>query len=200
MNLNPPIKLTMSTNTDLMSASKDSTITSPSQEFLNILTRTSSILDLLYPSTVTESPRTAQARDSLSEVVQYLRNLVEEAEWKEKKLAGEEVRNARLTLAKHDKGFWVIDQAFVLAVINGQHDDRIGYYVMRDIEHVCLGHDRASLTFAEFEERLASVLPATEEEHAGLFELKEMVSKAKAGTPIPVDWTGSHIADRGIGQ
>jgi len=129
--------------------------------------------------------------------VQYLRNLVEEAEWKEKTLAGEEVRNARLTLAKYDKGFWIIDQAFVIAVISGQHDVRIGHYVTKDIEDVCVGHDRASLSFAEFEACIASANPASEEEDAGLFELKEMVRKAKAGTSVPVDWTWSHIADRG---
>jgi len=130
--------------------------------------------------------------------VQHLRNLVEDAEWKEKKLAEEEVRNALQTLARYDKGYWIIDQAFVIAVIRGQHDDRIGYYVVKDIENVCMGSDRASLTFAEFEVCLASANPASEEEDAGLFELKEMVRKAGAGTAIPVDWTWSHIADRGL--
>jgi len=90
----------------------------------------------------------------------------------------------------------VVDKAFVVAVIEGQHDDRIGHYVAQDIESVCIGHDRALMSFAEFEECLTAANPATEEEDAGLSELKEMVRKAKAWTAAPSEWTWSHIGAR----
>jgi len=175
---------------------------SSGQKLRNVFNRAYKVLDLLYPSTATEYSRITQARELLVGVVEDLQSLAGEADWKEKKLAEEELRNALQVLARLDKAYWTIDQAFVVAVIRGQHDDRIGHYVVKDIEDVCLGHDRASLTFTDFEECLATANPATEEEDAGLFELKEMVRKARAGTTIPIDWTWSHIANRGsiVGQ
>jgi len=84
----------MSTINDHMSASGDSIFTTSSQDLRNVFNRAYTVLDLLYTSTATESPSITQARGLLVGVVEDLRTLAGKAEWKEKKLADKEVRNA----------------------------------------------------------------------------------------------------------
>jgi hypothetical protein len=137
----------------------------------------------------------------LQHIVEYIKNLRFDRDTTQMAFSstmGELVR-AKAVKAKVQelvKDDLIIDQAFGVAVMKGQHSDRIPQHIQEYIESLCQECDPASLSFADVEDCLTSANPEDEQASACLFEVKEMVWKAKAGTAVRNDWIWSDVAGR----